>query len=210
MRPPGEKLSEREVFRPTRLIKHPHPFSRTDKLRQYRKPAEEDVAAQPTVLLPITPVPANSPRPSLWETTLQDDPDAGIPSDMFDIGSMSTMRLVAISGIMRAVRPPTQTGASGAAASIAAQPAIPHRPLQAPPPFMSNSYQGTMWTPGIIQPEEQPSWKTILNMPLVRTALGLLIGIGMLLLVSKFVDIPSTISTLKQHLTTSRGVMYAL
>ncbi len=65
-------------------------------------------------------------------------------------------------------------------------------------------------TPGIILPEEQPSWKTILNMPLVRTALGLLIGIGMLLLVSKFVDIPSTISTLKQHLTTSRGVMYAL
>jgi uncharacterized protein (TIRG00374 family) len=217
MRPPGEKLSEREVFRPTRLIKHPHPFSRTDKLRQYRKAAEEDVAAQPTVLLPITPVPANSPRPSLWETTLQDDLDAGIPSDMFDIGSMSTIRLVAISGIMRAVRPPTQTGASGAAASIAAPPTIPHRPLQTAPPYMSSSYKGTVWTPpsmsvtpGILQPEEQPSWKTILNMPLVRTALGLLIGIGMLLLVSKLVDITSTVSTLKQHLTTSRGVMYAL
>jgi uncharacterized protein (TIRG00374 family) len=211
MRPPGEKISEREVIRPTRLIKYPHPFIHTDKLRQMKKQAEGDVEAQPTVLLPVTP------RPHLWETTSQGDPDAGIPSEMFDIGSMSTMRLMAISGIMRAVRPPAQAGESGAAATLAMQPTIPQRPLQAGPLIMGHNYQGTVWTPplmpvtpGTVQGQEQQSKKTILHMPLVRTALGLLMGLGMLLLISKFVNISSTFSTLSQHLTTTRGVTFAL
>lgn len=211
MRPPGEKLSDREVIRPTRLIKHPHPFIHTDKLRQMRKVAEGDVEAQPTVLLPVTP------RPQMWETTSQGDPDAGIPSEMFDIGSMSTMRLMAISGIMRAVRPPAQAGESGAVDAFALQPTIPHRPLQAGPFIMGNNYQGTVWTPpsmavtpGTIPVQDQQSKKTILHIPLVRTALGLLMGLVMLLLISKFVNISSTISTLRQHLTTTRGVTFAL
>lgn len=212
MRPPGEKVSEREVIRPTRLIKHPHPFIHTDILQRMRKLAEGDVEAQPTVLLPVTP------RPPMWETTSQGDPDAGIPSDIFDIGSMSTMRLMAISGIMRAVRPPAQAGENGAVAAIAMQPTIPHRPLQAGPLIMGNNYQGAVWTPPSMpvtpgtttQGQEQQSKKIILHMPLVRTALGLLMGLGMLLLISKFVNISSTFSTLRQQLTTTRGATFAL
>jgi uncharacterized protein (TIRG00374 family) len=136
---------------------------------------------------------------------------------MFDIGSMSTMRLMAISGIMRAVRPPAQAGENGAVAAITMQPTIPQRPLQAGPFIMGNNYQGTVWTPpsmpvtpGTIPAQEQQSKKTFLRMPQVRTILGLLMGLGMLLLISKFVNISSTFSTLRQHLTTTRGVTFAL
>ena len=210
MRSPGERISEREVIRPTRLIKYTHSSIHTDKLKHMSKVAE-DVEAQPTIILPVTP------RPHMWDTAPQDDPDAAIPSEMFDIGSMSTMRLMAISGIMRAVRPPAQASKSDAISTIAMQPTIPQRPLQAGPLIIRNNYQGTVWTPpsmpvapGIIQDQEQQSKKSFLHMPLVRAALGLLMGLGMLLLISKFIDISTTISTLRQHLTTTRGVTFAL
>ena len=216
MQPPGEKLSEREVIRPTRLIKHPHPFIQTDKLRRYRKQAE--LEAQPTVLLPITPAPAPS-RTTHQEGMIQDDLDAHIPTDMFDIGSMGTMRLMAVSGMMRAVRPATQTNGNSSLATIALQPTIPHRPLQATPPYMNGNYQyqGAVLTPpsmpvtpGIIQEKEQQTRKTILARPQAKMAIGLLLGIGMLLLISKFVDFPTTIATLKQHLETPQGATFAL
>lgn len=130
---------------------------------------------------------------------------------MFDIGSMNTMRLMAVSGLMRAVRPPVETDRSSAAA-IARQPTIPHRPLN-----IHNHYQEALLTPpsmpvtpGILQGMEQPAAKNIMNRPLVKMALGLLVGIVMLFLVSRFVDISSTISTLRQHLTTTRGATFAL
>lgn len=203
MRPPGENLSERVVIRPTRLIKPSNSSLHTDKLRRYRKMAE--VEAQPTVLLPTTPVPESMCAGQ------QDDPDAHIPSDMFDIGSMNTMRLMAVSGMMRAVRPPVEMDGSRTAA-IARQPTIPHRPLT-----VSNHYQEALLTPpsmpitpGILQGTEQPTAKRLLNKPLVRMALGLLVGIIMLFLVSRFVDISTTISTLRRHLTTTRGMTFAL
>ena len=208
MRPPGENLSERVVIRPTRLVKHPHSFLTTDKLRRYRKLAE--VEAQPTVLLPTTPVPESA------HAAQQDDPDAHIPMDMFDIGSMNTMRLMAVSGMMRAVRPPVETDGSRTA-SIARQPTIPHRPLPVGPLTVGNHYQEALLTPpsmpvtpGILQGTEQPAAKNIMNRPLVKMALGLLVGIVMLFLVSRFVDISTTISTLRQHLTTTRGATFAL
>jgi len=208
MRPPGENVSERVVIRPTRLVKHPHPFLSTDKLRRYKKLAE--VEAQPTVLLPTTPV----PEPA--RTGQQDDPDAFIPEDMFDVGSMSTMRLMAVSGIMRAVRLPAQTNESSVAA-IAMQPTIPHRPVTDPLNGY-NSYREALLTPpsmpitpGILQGTEQPQTRTsLLNMPVVRTILGLLMGLAMLFLISRFIDISTTISTLRQHLTTPQGITFAL
>src|SRR5579859_1636055 len=193
MRSPGENLSERVVIRPTRLVKHSHSFLNTDKLRRYRKLAE--VEAQPTVLLPTTPVPESA------RAGQQDDPDAYIPTGMFDVGSMSTMRLMAVSGIMRAVRLPAQTNESSVAA-IAMQPTIPHRPLTDPLNGY-NSYREALLTPpsmpitpGILQGTEQPQTRTSLwNMPVVRTILGLLMGLVMLFLISRFVDISTTIST---------------
>lgn len=83
--------------------------------------------------------------------------------------------------------------------------------------MMGNSYQGVVVTPPTVPvtpaigvQTEQQTWKTILNKPLVRTLLGLLFGLGMLFLISKFVNIPSTIATLRQQLTTTRGVTFVL
>jgi len=56
----------------------------------------------------------------------------------------------------------------------------------------------------------QPTWKAMLNTPTVKVVLGLLVGIGMLFLVSRFVNITTTLGTLKQHLTTPQGAIYAL
>src|SRR5690349_3638048 len=171
MRPPGENVSERVVIRPTRIVKRPHTFLTTDKVRRYKKLT--GVEELPTVLMSSTPV----PEPA--RSGQQDDPDTLIPTDMFDVGSMNTMRLMAVSGIMRAVRLPKPTD-GGRAAAIAMQPAIPHHPLTDP-----LNYQGALltppsmpMTPGILQETEEPQTRTsLLNKPVVRTVLGLFIGL---------------------------------
>ena len=60
------------------------------------------------------------------------------------------------------------------------------------------------------QQKEQPKWKKLLNSPAIKVSLGLVVGIGLLFLVSRFVDLPTTIQVLKQNLTTPRGIMFAL
>lgn len=56
--------------------------------------------------------------------------------------------------------------------------------------------------------ENQPSsWKAFLNSPVVKIIIGLLVGVGLLLLISRFVDVPATIQLLQQNLATPRGLM---
>ena len=57
---------------------------------------------------------------------------------------------------------------------------------------------------------QKPAWRTFLGTPLVKGALGLLIGIGLLVAVSRFVDFPTTIHLIQQRLTTPQGVLLAL
>ena len=75
----------------------------TDKWRRYKKPEKEDIETLPTTVLPAIPT---VPQTPLGEDMPLDDPDVGVPRDVFDLGSMSTIRLMAISGMMRAVCPP--------------------------------------------------------------------------------------------------------
>jgi len=56
----------------------------------------------------------------------------------------------------------------------------------------------------------QPVWKAILNAPVTRVTLGLAIGLALLMLVAKFVDIPTTIQILRENLTTPQGITWAL
>ncbi len=126
------------------------------------------------------------------------------------------MRLMAVSGMMRAVGRSPQTDGNSVAA-IAMQHTIPHRPLPVGSFNRSNHYQEAVLTPpsipitaGILPQTEQQNRKSILNKPVVRTVLGLLVGVTMLFLISRFVDISTTISTLRQHLTTTRGITFAL
>ena len=58
--------------------------------------------------------------------------------------------------------------------------------------------------------QSQPAWKTLLNTPAARITIGLLIGVALLYLVSRFVDIPTTLRVLRQNLTTPQGIALAL
>lgn len=222
MRSPDDDLSEHRVIRPNRLIKYSQNFLATGKWRLYKKKEEEDVAEIATTALPVLPI---TPRPQLWDDTSQYDLDDDIPMDVFDVGSMSTMRLMEVSGMLRAARPPIQEGQAQhentlSAADTVVHPFAGHGGQQAAT-HLFNNYAEEMFgqtqllpsipvTPGLAQATAQPAWKTMLNNSAVRAVLGLLIGIGMLFLITRFVDIPTTVSLLKQHLTTTQGVIFAL
>src|SRR2546422_7413294 len=57
---------------------------------------------------------------------------------------------------------------------------------------------------------QEPAWKTLFNLPVVKVALGLLIGLGLLYLVTRFVDVPTTLHVLRQHLATPQGIILGL
>ena len=55
-----------------------------------------------------------------------------------------------------------------------------------------------------------PRWRTILGTPTAKIVSGLMVGIGFLFLIARYVDIPTTVSIVRTHLTTPRGIIYAL
>jgi uncharacterized protein (TIRG00374 family) len=61
-----------------------------------------------------------------------------------------------------------------------------------------------------VPPKRKPAWKALLTSPAAKVTIGLLIGIGLLFLVSRFVDIPTTIRIIKQSLSTPRGIILGL
>jgi uncharacterized protein (TIRG00374 family) len=56
----------------------------------------------------------------------------------------------------------------------------------------------------------QPRWRAILSTPAAKVTIGLAVGVALLLLVAKYVDIPTTINILRARLTTPEGLLYAL
>ena len=217
MQSPGDKNSKHTIIRPTRLIKPSRQRFTTDKSRRYKTTEEEDVEAVPTTVLPTLPATA---RPHLWEDGFQDDPDADIPIDLFDVGSMSTMRLMEISAMMHAMRPLTQ--GRSISRSAGGEVLNPYGGQQAGS-FAVNDYASEFFGQTHVLPslpatqsatkeiaKTQPAWKAILNNPVVRVVFGLLLGIGMIFLISRFVDLPTTVSILGRRLTTTQGVLFAL
>jgi uncharacterized protein (TIRG00374 family) len=136
------------------------------------------------------------------------------------------MRLMEISSRMRAVRLPQQANQLGGNSATTLSP----KEVQWLPPRQqidafsmrhrggSELFDETLLLPRVsaldtVTPERikaQSVWKATLHTPAVKVVLGLLIGIGMLFLISRFVNIAATLGTLKQHLTTPQGVIYAL
>lgn len=207
------QLPDRPESRPRPLIKHPHQFLQTGEWQLYSKHQKEDVATLPTTPLPTFQVLPQTPAP-LWDMLPQDDLDDAIPDEMFDFSSMNTMRLMALSGTFLAVRSPARRGESNNMVEAISQMQTRSLPI-------SNGFNSTLSSavqplpslhvPAIQRPTRaQSAWRAILNEPRVRAVLGLIIGIGMLFLISRFVDIPTTVAVLKQHLTTTQGVIYAL
>jgi uncharacterized protein (TIRG00374 family) len=196
-------------IRPKRLIKHPHQFLQTDEWRRYSASEEKDFATLPTVPLPKMPALPQTPLP-LWDMLPQDDLDADILDEMLNLSSMNTMRLMALSGTIMAVRSPVRRGESSKSGILIDLIQAPYESLPTISLPIINGYNGAAQV--VVQKPAiaKPAWRAVLDTPAVRTVLGLLIGIGILLLISRFVDIPSTVAVLQQHLTTAQGVTYAL
>ncbi len=58
--------------------------------------------------------------------------------------------------------------------------------------------------------KQERVWKTLFNTPAIKVTIGLLIGIGLLYLVSRFVDVPTTLGVLRQNLATPGGIILGL
>jgi len=224
MQLPEKNPLKKIIMYSNKLIKHPYQFFSTDKLRRYNKPDGEDIDTLPTTVLPVIP---STPEASFWQDEFLDDPDAAIPEDVLDIGSMSTVRLMVISGMMRAVHPPVQEEEIQERSPSKSPTDVPlssYGSLQAPASFGVNGrhtvdiFGKTQQLPRLPAEQEvdqqevksQPAWRAMLNNPVVKISLGLLLGVSILFLISRFVDIPTTLSVLRQHLTTTQGVIYAL
>ena len=58
--------------------------------------------------------------------------------------------------------------------------------------------------------QKLPVWKLLLTHPVVKLALGLVLGLGLLGFVATLVNLPQMLQVIQQHLTTTRGILYAL
>ncbi len=235
MQPPEQKNSEH--IRSPKLIRHPHQFLSTQKWQRYRTPSTQndshasyeplDVASLPTHILPVIETPAlAATRDHTSEYPY--DPDADIPEELLDVTSMNTMRMMQLSGMMRAVRIPPAATSNGTTTTAALSQVgmMPTQPLQyerraSTSLSMRQEFYGQsvpLASPGTLpytpQPAKAtrpvPAWQRILNTPFVRTAFGLLVGVGILLLLSRFVDIPAALKILRERLSTPSGIMDAL
>jgi uncharacterized protein (TIRG00374 family) len=56
----------------------------------------------------------------------------------------------------------------------------------------------------------QPGWKAILSAPATKVIIGLGIGMGLLFLIARFVNVSQTLHTLRETLTTPQGMILAL
>jgi uncharacterized protein (TIRG00374 family) len=146
-----------------------------------------------------------------------------------DITKQSTAHLMQLSGMMKTIRIPRQDARTGNSQSIsndgdynAEESYWPYGIQQTGPlpvvnlygrePFGRTLPSITAALPMVEQQEEkqQPAWKAFLSTPAAKVTIGLIVGIGLLFLVARFVNLPATIQVLRQNLTTPRGLALAL
>lgn len=185
-----------------------------------------DIAMQPTISL--------EKAASVRKKSVSTSPSNGVHRRISarlvtqDISNQSTMHLMQLSGMMPTVRIPKLDApeytqyANGRFSmedeegywpyGIQQTGLLPVINLYGREPFgrtMPLASIGMPVTPPEVQ-QKRPAWKTILNSPAVKVALGLLIGIGLLFLVARFVNLPATIAILRTNLATPKGILLAL
>jgi uncharacterized protein (TIRG00374 family) len=150
--------------------------------------------------------------------------DVALEAD-FDSNHMSAVRLMQFSGVLQAVhaptdnpgqkfgeRPPPVQARESSTSGMHLPITVSHVPASyAEQPFSSEElFQISQSLRVVVPPKPQAAWKTFLNQPAVKVILGIGVGLLMLLLVSRIVNIPQTISVLQTHLTTTQGIIDAL
>ena len=189
--------------------------------------AEVDSAMQPTH--PMNPVASIDEKslPALPPFAMNGKGTTNPLDD--DISRQSTAHLMQLSGMMKAIRMPRQGARSGNSQSIsynsdykAEEGYWPYGIQQTGPlpvvnlygrePFGRTLPRTTAVLPILTEQEEkqQPAWKAFLSTPAAKVTIGLIVGVGLLLLVARFVNLPATIQVLRQNLATPRGIALAL
>jgi uncharacterized protein (TIRG00374 family) len=172
--------------------------------------------------LPATPVPGPLGMPLSARKWFEDGENIqDIPDDAPDISSKSTARLMQLSGMMQVVRE-TRKITDKDGNEIVVEEWWPEGIKQTGPLPVSNLYGNQPFgfslprvpavkaLPEQPQAKPQPRWQALLNTPAVKVSFGLLVGIALLLLIAKFVDIPTTMRVLQTNLATPRGITFAL
>src|SRR5438270_2094090 len=182
------------IRRPTRLIKFPHSSTHPHKSRDAELAAFSYVAGQPTLAMERV---GKSSRPVLSAYGLKcihELSPSELEPDLFDISDEIT-HLMRLSDVISAVRiqqpqPANQdheTSANNAGA------------------------MGQLFVANTSHPRKRTKvMKGLLSSPAAKVIIGLLIGMGLLFLVSRFVNIAVSVHMLQQNLTTPRGIVLAL
>ncbi|WP_165423373.1 lysylphosphatidylglycerol synthase transmembrane domain-containing protein [Ktedonosporobacter rubrisoli] len=190
-----------------------------------------DFAEQPTMALPLPqgssplfyehindllkqPAAGKSRRQILEEQLAYAQLDEQLEEDL-DFSRMSTLHLMQLSGMMRAVKlapaAPSRPGGAGSAASVNNVEWWSNVRETGMLPVVSK--MKTVSMPAVpatpVAPKAEPTWKKLLGMPAVRIALGCIFGAIMLFLVFRSINIPKTISILRASLTTPQGLLFA-
>jgi uncharacterized protein (TIRG00374 family) len=142
-----------------------------------------------------------------------------------DISLLNTHNIMTLSGMLRAVQAQKQAAwMQGQSFPISMQVTGPFplvnyadgrplvrvlsQPLVLPPPPV------TPLAPlQVLPPAKKASlsaWRRVLDRPAVRIVLGLALGILLLYLITRFVDLPTTIQVVRKNLATPRGVLLGL
>lgn len=165
-----------------------------------------DITARPTLKMPRISTPI-----SLDNLSSYDDLDEQLIPDL-ETHRMSNVELMQISGLLRAVRIP-ETPTNGAAMAATTTMA-PDEWVQGIKEFTGSMRairpetiaQDHAAEANLVEVQTKPP-TPFLAKPAVKVVLGGLVGIGMLVLVFRFVNIPTAAAQLKQHLGTPHGLL---
>src|SRR5579872_25691 len=220
--------------RPPRLIKDTRPEN-----SGFPAIEPFDVATQPTSLQPVISSRSLLSIEQIEQMNTQVHPItpaygfavASDPSDPSDVSEQATRHLMQLSGMMPAIRLPHPTSKEQPLSAIPRTEharifdqeegwwpngiqqtgPLPIVNLYGSEPFGKTLPLAAMPVPATPRPiKQEPTWKVVLNKPVVKVTIGLAIGIGMLFLVARYVDIPMTVEELQENLATPRGLILAL
>ena len=186
-----------------------------------------DIAMQPThSMAPMTSIDENS-LPAMPPFAMNGIGTTDPLDD--DISRQGTASLMQLSGMMKAMRLPRQDAGAGNSQSIsndggynAEEGYWPYGIQQTGPlpvvnlygrePFGRTLPHTAAVLPILAEHEEkqQPAWKAFLRTPAAKVTIGLIVGVGLLLLVARFVNLPATIQVVRQNLTTPHGIALGL
>jgi uncharacterized protein (TIRG00374 family) len=190
------------------LIKHPFPFLEED-LTETRHNDEEhnplDVAARPTTKLSFFSS-GRTTEGRDFALTPQDyqEIDDEIEDDL-NLSNMSTVHLMQLSGMMRVISKPMPaveikrvlTGSLPAVhVDASGQVVLDHAIPQMPQPAAVST--GT----------EKKSWKAALNTPIAKAVIGLVVGLLLIVLMSRLINYRETAQVITENLTTFPGILH--